>query len=90
MIVSDLIIWNSEMIKRKATPITKTRKWEDTKEEGFIDSLALFRAFVLSCFRDGVFFCLLTTVSCILCFNADRFSDARLLSRNLQLGQSGG
>jgi len=59
MIVSDLIIWNSKMIKRKATPITKTRKCEDTKEEGFIDSLALFRAFVLSCFRDGVFFCLL-------------------------------
>ena len=47
--------------------ITKARRDEDTKEEkAFLNNVALFRAFPLSCFRDE--FLGFHSVFCILCF----------------------
>ena len=41
--------------KRQESLITKTRRYENTKEEGgYIEQSALFRAFQVSCFRDEV------------------------------------
>jgi len=39
------------MIHQNTEPITKSRKDEGTKEEGYMEQKALFRGFQFSCFR---------------------------------------